>query len=362
MSFRFSARFFDGQNIQSKDVLVEILPEGLRLSVENNNQSNEIKWPKDSLQLMERPHGDKPAILGSKTMLGARLVVQNMEAFQSILPLIPKSNIKLSHIHYPWRVAWVLFVVALLLIVTPIWHFPLVSLGIANLVPFSWEEDIWENEVKQRFASEQECVSDDGKKALDKIVSKLVKQANPKHPFDIRVINAPDFVNAESTPGFHIFIYSGLFKIGTPDGVAGVIAHEMGHSMQHHVIASFINEMGIKAFYNAVLGVSDKNIAFDYLNLKFRRDYEMQADKIAVELVQKANIDPKGFRQAMEYLAKDSGEFKGLEAYLVDHPTHEDRILLIEKNQKSKPYEPSLTPSEWESLKNICSKTRSLKY
>ncbi|MGD9593049.1 MAG: M48 family metallopeptidase [Candidatus Berkiella sp.] len=361
MSYKFSARFFDGKSIQAKDALAEVLPDGLRLLIQNQ-QIDEIIWPHESLQLMERFAKDKPAILASKTMLGARLVVENEQAYQRIIAIVPAKNIKLSHVHHPWRFAWLLLLFAAMLIVTPLWHFPLVSLWIANLIPFSWEQEIWDNEVKQKFVGAPECVSPEGKKALDKLVENLAKHTNSKHKFDIRVIEAPNFVNAESTPGFHIFIYSGLFKIGTPDGVAGVIAHEMGHSLKHHVIASFINEVGIKAFYNAVLNVSDKNIAFDFLNLKFRRDYELQADKIAIDLVSKANIDPIGFKQAMEYLAKDSGEYEGLEVYLVDHPPHKERITLINKKRKPKTYEPSLTPSEWKSLKNICSETKPMKF
>ncbi len=359
MSHKFSARFFDGKNIQAKIALVEVLPTGLFLTVENGDS---FTWAKEELQLMERPFRDKPAVMGSKSMLGARLVIQSEEAFESILPLISSKNIKLSHVHHPWRVAWILLVGALIVILLPIWNFPLVSLWIAKIIPYSWEQSLWEHEVKNKFEDKLECVSPEGKRALNKIVTKLSDVSNSKHRFDIRVIPAPEFVNAESTPGFHIFIYSGLFNIDTPDGIAGVIAHEMGHSMQHHVIASVINELGIRAFYNSVLGVSNKNIAFDYLNLKYRRDYETQADKIAIELMKKANINPSGFRESMEYLAKQEGDYQGLEPYLIDHPTHKERITLIKKNESTKHYEPVLTPEEWQSLKNICTKTRQMKF
>ncbi len=358
MSYKFSARFFDGVNIKSNIAMVEITAEALLLT----SNDTQITWPKESLQLMERPYGTKPAVIGSKTMLGARLIIENQEAFQAILPLIAKKNIKLSHVHHPWRIAWLLVFAVAITLFLPLWHFRIVSTWIAEIIPYSWEEDIWDNEIKQRFVGTTQCVSEDGVKALDKIVDRLAKQTNTKHKFDIRVIDSPDFVNAESTPGFHIFIYSGLFKIDSPDAISGVIAHEMGHSLKHHVIASFINEMGIKAFYQAVLGISEKNLAFDFLNLKFSRDYELEADKIAIDLVQKANIDTHGFRQAMEYLAQESSEFEGLEAYLTDHPPHDERIELINQSEKVKKPEASLSPSEWQSLKNICSKTKPMSF
>jgi predicted Zn-dependent protease len=234
-------------------------------------------------------------------------------------------------------------------------------LWIANLLPYDWEEEVWEKNVKSRFNGQVECVDPEGRKALDSLVEKLRVQTGSKHKFDIRVINSPDFINAESTPGFHIFIYSGLLKINDPDGIAGVIAHEMGHSLKHHVIAIFINQMGVRAFYKAMLGVSEDNVAFDFINLKYSRDYERQADDIGIQLIKKANISPEGFRHSMEFLAKDMGDFQGIEAYLVDHPTHKERIEHIRANEGLKNPQPSLSPEQWNALKNICNKKVPLK-
>ncbi len=357
----FSARYFDGQKIQPVTALVEVSLEGLKISIEENHVKQIIEWPKEELQLLERPYQDKPAVFGCKLMLGARLVVEELDAYESILPLVHSRNIKLSHVHHPWRSAWILVAAIVIIMVLPVWKISTVSLWIANLVPYSWEEEIWEKNVKPRFNGQVECVDPEGRKALDYLIEKLSRQTGSKHKFDIRVIDSPDFVNAESTPGFHIFIYSGLLNINDPDGIAGVIAHEMGHSLKHHVIAIFINQMGVRAFYKAMLGLSENNVAFDFINLKYSRDYEWQADDIGLDLIKKAKISPEGFRHSMEFLAKDTGDFEGLEAYLVDHPTHHDRIENIRANEDLLNPEPSLTQEQWKALKNICSKKEPLK-
>ncbi|MBS0289220.1 MAG: M48 family metallopeptidase [Proteobacteria bacterium] len=360
MAYQFDARFFDGKSIQSIQANIEITKESLKICLDDPNRK--LEWPKQSLQLLERPYQGKPAVIGCKLMLGARLIVESSEAFAQILPLIPSRNIKLSHVHHPWRITWLLLVALIVVIFSPIWHLPLVSMWIANVIPYSWEEDIWNTEVKDRFVGAPECVSPQGKNALNKLVTQLSKVSNTKHKFDIRVIESPNFVNAESTPGFHIFLYSGLFKMGSPDSVAGVIAHEMGHSLKHHVIASFINQMGIRTFYKTIFGVSRENIAFDFLNLKFHREYELQADKIAIDLLTKAHINPIGYRQAMEYLAKNAKEYKGLEPYLLDHPTHQERMELVPKDKNNKKMAPSLTKEEWQALKSICDTTVPIVY
>lgn len=354
----FTARFFDGNTIQAVDASVEILPEGLKISYEDKSVKYEINWPQTSLQLMERLYHNKPALIGNKHMLGARLVVNQRDTYEAILPLIPKKNIKLSHVHHPWRIAWMLALAAILIIVVPLWQFHTISMWIANAIPYRWEERFWNNVVKEEFTKYTECVSPKGRQALDKLVNKLSTTANIKQTVDVRVIDAPEIINAESTPAFHIFIYSGLLNMNNPDAITAVIAHELGHSVNHHVIAKYISIMGMSAFFNAVLGLSANNVVFDFINLKYSRDYEKQCDLYAIHLLNQANINPQGFQFAMEYLEKLSGKFEGIEPYLVDHPPHQERIELMKHSKDSGHSTPSLTPEEWNALKSICTETK----
>lgn len=363
MDNKFLARFFDGHRMKPASVWVEILPEGLKITYEENDVKYEINWANSSLQLMERFYYNKPAVIGSKSMLGARLIIENEEIYNTILPLIPKRNIKLSHVHHPWRKTWLLVAAFLLVLIIPIWQVHRISMWIANGIPDQLEQQFWKNMLEPEFNNYVECVNPEGLKALNKMVDRLSAEIKPSTPFDIKIINAPDTVNAESLPGFHIFIYSGLLKIDHPDAIAAVLAHEMGHSVYHHVIARFISIMGMTAFFNSVLGLSTHNVAFDFINLKYSRDYEIQADEFAIQTLKKAKINPIGFKFAMEYLALITGEFKGIEPYLVDHPPYKERLDLMKNNKNNEPaYTPSLTPKEWESLKNVCSETREIKF
>lgn len=362
MANTFNARFFDGNTIQAVEAWVDVVPEGLKISYENKGVKFEINWPQDSLQLMERLYHHKPGVIGHKNMLGARLVITQAELYNAILPLISPKNIKLSHVHHPWRTAWLLVAGAILIIGIPLWQFHTLSMWIANVIPYRWEEKFWNNVVKEEFTKNTECVSPKGRQALDKMVSRLAQAANIKQKIDVRVINAPETVNAESSPAFHIFIYSGLLDMNNPDAVAAVIAHELGHSVNHHVIAKYISIMGMAAFFNAVLTISANNVAFDFINLKYSRDYETQCDLYAIHLLNKAHINPQGFQFAMEYLEKLSGEVHGIEPYLVDHPPHQERIDLMKHSHDAGQTTPSLTSDEWKALKSICTETKPMKF
>lgn len=363
MEKKFKARFFDGKNIQEKEAWVIILPESLKIIFIDNQIQQEYLWTKDKLQLLERPYHHKPALVGYKSMLGARLIIENQQDYESVLPLISPRNIKLSHIHHPWRITWVLVACLILVIWLLASRSHMISLWIANIIPYQWEQKLFDNEVKNYLSSlGEECVSPQGKKALDKLVSKLAEHTHTKQKFDVRVIDAPQYINAESLPGFHILIYSGMFGMNSVDSLGGVIAHEMGHSVKRHVMANFINQMGMNKFLASVLGLSQQSIALILLNQKYSRDYETQADNFSIELLKQSNVNPVEIRYAMEYLLKNSQEFEGLEAYFVDHPPFKERIENIHENEDPSKTASLLTKDEWKALKSICDVKIPLEY
>lgn len=360
----FKARFFDGHSIREVDAIISLLPEGLKIQYESEGISYEIHWPSPSLQVMEQPYRQKPALIGSKSMLGARLVLNNIEDYSAVIQLIPRRNIKHSHVHHPWRTMTFIIAAILLLFILPIWKIHTVSTWVANILPYQWEQLFWKNMIRSDFDQLIECSAPKGNAALKKLVEKLSKAGNLQHPLDVKVIFAPETINAESLPGYHILIYSGLLKaINDPNAIAAIIAHEMGHSVYHHVIAQYLSKMGLSAFFEALLGLSRNNVAFDFLSLKYTRDFEIQADKYSIMILKQANISPAGFQNAMKQLEKLSGEFEGVEPYLVDHPTYKERLDLVneEPNFPAHP-EPSLTPQEWKALQSICDQQKPIKF
>lgn len=360
----FTARFFDGHSIQSVDAIVFILSKGLKIEYKIQDISYEINWPCVSLQVMEQPYRNKPALIGSKSMLGARLVIDNIENYKMVIQMISRQNIKHSHVYHPWRTMSLIIAAILLIFILPIWKIHTISTWVANILPYQWEQLFWENMVKPDFDQLMECNAPKGQKALNKLVKKLSQAGYLTHPLDVKVIFAPKTINAESLPGYHILIYSGLLKvINDPNAIAAIIAHEMGHSVYHHVIAQYLSKMGLSAFFEGLLELSSNNVAFDFLSLKYTRDFEIQADKYSLSILKQANISLTGFQNAMTQLEKLSGEFEGIEPYLVDHPTYKERLELV--NEEAPPLthsEPSLTPQEWKDLRAICDERKLIKF
>lgn len=355
-SYCFSGRFFDGSVIHPVRAKIEVTSSGLMITYRKNDTLYEIAWPKHELQLMERFYDRKPAVVGSKGMLGARMIIHTFEDYEAVLKIIPRKNIKFSHVQYSWRLFWILPAILFILFIFPIWKIHSIAIYIAALLPDEAEQLLWEETFVPAMSNFSVCTAPQGVRSLQALVSKLTQAGHITHPIDVKIIYSPDEMNAFSVPDYHILIYSSMMNINDPDAFAAILAHEMGHSVYHHGLAQLISQVGLSTIFKALFGISPNNVASDFLNLKYTRDYERQADQYAINLLQKANINPLGFRKTMEYLQKNAGDFSTVEGYFVDHPTYDERIRLVPFPITSS-YTPSLTPTQWQSLRAICDET-----
>ncbi len=367
MSEKFTCRFFDGKSLQPFTAAVEILPSGLSMLILENEKETPLLWSWHNVQVMEPPLEGRPAILGCKDMTGARLHISDPSHYQEILSYIPKKNIKLSNVSHPWRKLGILVVVIILLLGGLLLAIPKLSNVIANHFPDSWDDAFGQFLIKDIAKKNKECVSPDGLKALQKMVTKLSKGNPDQHQLDVKVIQlGPDNINAFAVPGYHLIILNGLLEFAdSPDEVAGVLAHEMGHAIEHHPTQGVIRKVGIQLVLTGAFG-SSAEYASNLLHLKYTREDEQRADDIAVELLNKANISTKGLVSFFEKLTQQYNllaEHEEVLEYFSDHPGLMERIHRIEAvNKPQDNTQPSLSPQEWKALKNICSKTAPLEF
>src|SRR6185369_7835860 len=115
---------------------------------------------------------------------------------------------------------------------------------------------------------------------------------------DVAVLE-DETVNAFALPGGHVFVLTGLLKKSqSPDEVAGVLAHELGHVVLRHHLRTAMRSLGVGAAASVVLGDTGGLAALlasgsgQPLDLAFSRDQESEADEFAVELAATAGFDP----------------------------------------------------------------------
>jgi len=195
-----------------------------------------------------------------------------------------------------------------------------------------------------------------GRAALDRMVRQLGAAAGLPVPLRIAVVqrNEP---NAIALPGGHIYVFRGLIdKADTPDEVAGVIAHEIGHVAHRDGTQSVLQAGGLSFLFGMLLGdfVGGGAVvmaARTVLQSSYSREAEAAADAYGTALMTKANGDG---RALATMLAKIGGATEPGMTILLDHPETKARVAAINRLAGPRPSSPFLDAAEWAALKRIC--------
>jgi Zn-dependent protease with chaperone function len=223
----------------------------------------------------------------------------------------------------------------------PIW--------IAPLVPESWERQIGEAMVGDfdRFA----CHTPEA----DAAVAALVKRLDPgKHPVDVYIANIP-IPNAVALPGSKILLFDGFIaQAESPDEVAGVLGHEIGHVRERHVMQALLREFGLSILLSGANTVG--NTLAGMAGMSYSREAESAADAYSRKRLAAANISPAGAAAFFERMRKMDplGENETL-GYLASHPASSARARAFTTAvEKGHDYDEALTPAQFKALSDAC--------
>jgi len=147
-----------------------------------------------------------------------------------------------------------------------------------------------------------------------------------------------DEMNAFTTPGGNIYIFSGLVeKLGTDNAIASVLAHEIGHCAAKHTVKKFQAALGYNLIGNIIMsqvgGERAREIASmstsNLMGLVFSaygRQDEYEADRLGLKYMAAVNYKLEGMIEAFEVLKKEE---KGgsVPLMLRSHPFLDDRII-----------------------------------
>jgi Zn-dependent protease with chaperone function len=195
-----------------------------------------------------------------------------------------------------------------------------------------------------------------GRAALDRMVARLETAAGLAVPLRIAVVrrNEP---NAIALPGGHIYVFRGLIaKADTPDEVAGVIAHEIGHVARRDGTRSVLQAGGLTFLFGMLLGdfVGGGAVvmaARSVLQSSYSREAEAAADAYGTTLMTNAHGDG---RALATMLTKIGGATEPGMTILLDHPETKARVATINRLAGPRPSSPFLDAAEWAALKRIC--------
>jgi predicted Zn-dependent protease len=204
------------------------------------------------------------------------------------------------------------------------------------------------------------CIAPDGRAALADLSGRFEAAAGLHVPLRVVVLDHP-LVNAFALPGGYVYLFRGLIqKARSPDELAGVLAHEIGHVKLRHGLRSVIQAGGLGLLLGTVFGDFAGGTAVilasrSLMQSAFSRDAEREADHSAVDLMLKAGGDPLGLARFFDNAGvADPAGF----AWIASHPANAEREKAIrDAVGQARQNRPALTPEQWTALRAICEKT-----
>jgi len=206
-----------------------------------------------------------------------------------------------------------------------------------------------EQEIAMGMQSAPQMAAQFGGQSSNERAAALVKQvgrrlvaqsvaAKSPYRYDFHLLADPRTVNAFALPGGQIFLTEGLMRLLRTEGeMAAVLGHEIGHVIARHSAEHIAKQQLMQGLVGAaVVGSGDYNTAQvaqmvgAFINMKYGRDDELEADALGLRLAAEAGYDPRAMLGVMEVLAKASGRGRQPEM-LSTHPNPENRAERIKE-------------------------------
>lgn len=362
------AIYFDGTCSTRHDVNVEVAAAGLRIIAAGSAARLLDEWAYSDLRRMSAPDGVLRLGRRGETLL-ARLEIRDpvlASAIEDRAETLDRGGAGERRLRR--KIAALSFAACVSLVLTAIYGVPALATRLVPFVPIAAERKLGEAVDKNVYAaldgkhlgSAFICGRNtgelEGRAALDKLVGKLAAAAALPVGLRVDVIRRPE-PNAVALPGGHIYVDQGLIdQARTPDELAGVLAHEMGHVAARDGTRVVLQTAGLSFMFGMMLGdfvgggavvIAAKTV----LKSSYSRRVESTADAYSVALMQKAGGDPHALGAILARIIVDRKH--GL-AILSDHPETKDRIAAINAVDISAPSTPFLDVAEWSALKQIC--------
>jgi beta-barrel assembly-enhancing protease len=239
---------------------------------------------------------------------------------------------------------------------------PAASGPLARATPPGFERSIGESFESQLNLAWRSCEGAAGQQALRGLGERL--QGNDPGPFPIRVqaVEAP-FVNAFALPGGAVIVTDDLIaQARSPDELAAVLAHEVAHVRQRHVMQAVWRSLGVGLVLDVLLGGGTGAgqqavlLAANASDLSYSRAAELEADAVGRELLHARGLSSQGMAPFFERLAAEEGtDAEAVRSLISSHPASAERARV--SRRQARPGAPALDPAAWRAVKQACAST-----
>jgi Zn-dependent protease with chaperone function len=354
----FDGIYNDGRQAGAEPVRVLIKADGLL--IETLRGSDLAFWPFDEIE--RHPDDEEGRIrLGSAKGGDARLAV-SAAGFAAELRAKAPHLFRKGGVGSTLRLALLLGLLSAGVIGGIYLGIPRAAETVAPLIPPSVETRIGASYIRSVKQLWPACAQDGrARQALQDLTNRLLDKT--KIPFAVSVdVTDMKIENAFALPGGHIlFTRMIIARMESPDELAGVLAHELGHVVERHAMIGVIQQTGMAVLLQVLTGGSSGssewalNAAGSLATLSYTRRLEARADAHGLEMLKQAGINPRGIADLFERLEKERAGKTGLglPPFLSSHPPTQARIALA-RAAADAPGKPALSPEDWAAVKALC--------
>lgn len=358
----YSGQYFSGRLAVGEDVRIRLGADGLEVIVPGGPAQE--SWPYDALRLVDRNHLDERICLARDVGSGARLDILAPQALAALYERAPRLRPPGPFQRQTLRFVAIWAAGLGALAVAVLFGISLLTSGIASLVSPHWEESVGSEVVESLgglLAREGEearfCESRPARRALDRLTARLMQGRELPYDLKVRILDV-SLVNALAVPGGNVVLLRGLIdEAQSPDEVAGVLAHELGHVIERHPLEGWIRAAGVAALFDLFAGASGgataiTGISESLIILSHSRQDERAADLLALDMLGLVGLRRDGIATFFERLSKEVAYDGEVPDYFSTHPTHGDRAAAARAGGDGGGS--AMSTGEWEAVQAIC--------
>jgi Zn-dependent protease with chaperone function len=350
------ANYSDGLSARSIPALLSV--DAARLRIHNQDTGALLaSWPLDTVSASSSYAVQ--TVLLSSVGGASELQMPTSDFIARIRPYLKRHSWaeKFTGVERRNRKLIALSTVCVAVIVLLVFGLRLATHRVARMVPLAAEKRLFAG-LAYDLPGMVVCSAPETDIALHDLSLELSKKSERTFmPIEIHVIRTP-MPNAFAFLGGRIYFTSGfLEQAGSVDEIAGVLAHEMEHIAQRHVLMHVLDSYGYAAILGPLAGGKEFNPAMlaGLLQLKYSRADEASADAGAGMRVDRAGYSRRGMAEFFERIEGKELKTPAVLEFLSSHPATKERIAAFTKGAKPRVGKPSAKHARLlKTLKKAC--------